>query len=114
MLLPLNRPPVEVGTGHIRLRSATPVRSNVLQMNTPRVYPSRGRSREQAAAHIGIGVTKFDEMVVDGRMPQPRVIDGRVVWCVYELDDYFDRLPRRSQNACTQSIHNPWADQRAA
>jgi predicted DNA-binding transcriptional regulator AlpA len=103
-----------VGTGHIRLRSATPVRSNVLQMNTPRVYPSRGRSREQAAAHIGVGETKFDQMVADGRMPQPFAIDGRVVWCVYELDDHFDRLPRRHQNAGTQSIHNTWADQRAA
>jgi hypothetical protein len=47
-------------------------------------------------------------------MPQPFAIDGRVVWCVYELDDHFDRLPRRHQNAGTQSIHNSWADQRAA
>jgi hypothetical protein len=79
-----------------------------------RVYETRGRSREQAADHIGIGVTKFDQMIVDGRMPEPRVIDGRVVWCVYELDEYFDRLPRRGQNAEAHSAHNPWADQRTA
>ena len=61
-----------------------------------RVYLTRGRSREQAAAHIGVGTTTFDQMVADGRMPQPRIIGGRVVWCVYELDEYFDRLPRPS------------------
>ena len=103
-----------MGTGHTRLRSATPVRSNVLQMNTPRVYPSRGCSREQAAAHIGVGVTKFDEMVADGRMPQPRVIDGRVVWCVYELDDYFDRLPRRGDQTQTSPETKSWAERIAA
>lgn len=81
---------------------------------TSRTYSTRGRSREQAATHIGVGPTKFDEMVADGRMPQPRVIDGRVVWDIYELDDYFDRLPRRGQNATKQQAQNPWADQRAA
>jgi len=64
-----------------------------------RIYPTRGRSREQAAAHIGVGETKFDELVRDGRMPQPYIIDGRVVWCVYELDEFFDRLPRRGETA---------------
>ena len=83
-------------------------------MNTSRAYPSRGRSREQAAAYIGVGETKFDQMVADGRMPQPRVIDGRVVWCVYEIDDHFDRLPRRDQSTATQSAQSPWADQRGA
>jgi hypothetical protein len=84
------------------------------KMNTSRVYSPRAFSREQAAAHVGVGTTKFEQMVADGRMPKPFAIDGRVVWCVYELDTYFDRLPRRDQNACTQSIHNPWADQGAA
>jgi hypothetical protein len=82
--------------------------------STSRTYFTRGRSREQAAAHIGVGETKFDELVRDGRMPEPYVIDGRVVWCVYELDWYFDRLPRRGQNAASQSVRNLWADQRAA
>jgi predicted DNA-binding transcriptional regulator AlpA len=83
-------------------------------MNTSRVYTSRGRSREQAAAYIGVGETKFDQMVSDGRMPQPRVIDGRVVWCVYEIDDFFDRLPRRGETAANMKpkIHNdPWSEQ---
>nr|WP_247636191.1 hypothetical protein [Methylobacterium sp. 37f] len=58
-----------------------------------RVYTTRGRSRDEAAAHIGVGTTKFDALVASGRMPQPRTIDTRRVWCVYELDAAFDRLP---------------------
>jgi hypothetical protein len=114
MLLPSNTPSIEVGTGHIRLRSAAPVRSKVLQMNTPRVYPSRGRSREDAAEHIGVGETKFDQLVADGRMPEPRVIDGRVVWCVYELDEHFDRLPRRGDQTRTSPKAKNWAERIAA
>lgn len=90
------------------------MRSDAAQMNTSHVYSPRGFSRQKAAAHIGVGETKFEQMVADGRMPIPIEIDGRRVWCVYELDEYFDRLPRRNQNAGTQSIHNPWADQREA
>lgn len=53
----------------------------------------RGLSREQAAAYIGVGVTKFDEMVADGRMPPPKRIDARKVWDIRELDSAFDALP---------------------
>jgi hypothetical protein len=34
-------------------------------------YPPRGMSRDEAARYIGVGVTKFDEMVADRRMPPP-------------------------------------------
>jgi len=72
-------------------------------------YEARGRNREQAAAHIGVGATKFDEMVKDRRMPQPREIDGRVVWDVYELDEYFERLPRRGQGVVASQPDDIWA-----
>jgi hypothetical protein len=39
-----------------------------------------------------VGVTKFDEMVSDGRMPRPKRIDGRTVWDRVRLDDAFDAL----------------------
>ncbi len=75
-----------------------------------RVYETRGRSREAAAAHVGVGLTKFDEMVADGRMPEPRVIDARVVWDVYELDEHFERLPRRGAAPQSgKSRSDPWA-----
>ena len=52
----------------------------------------RGLSRGQAAEYIGVGVTKFDDMVDDGRMPRPKRIDGRLVWDRVKLDAAFDEL----------------------
>jgi excisionase family DNA binding protein len=49
-------------------------------------------SREEAARYVGIGVTKFDEMVADGRMPYPAA-DGRIVWDRLRLDMAFTDLP---------------------
>lgn len=58
----------------------------------------RGLSREQAA---GIGASKFDQLVSDGRMPKPKRIDGRVVWDRCELDGAFECLPEGGSP-------NPW------
>jgi predicted DNA-binding transcriptional regulator AlpA len=58
----------------------------------PPSIPPRGLSRIQAAEYIGVGVTKFDEMVEDGRMPKPKRIDGRVVWDRIKLDAAFAAL----------------------
>lgn len=33
--------------------------------------PRRGLRREEAARYVGISPTKFDELVTDGRMPEP-------------------------------------------
>ena len=52
----------------------------------------RGLSRVQAAEYIGVGVTKFDELVVDGRMPKPKRNDGRIVWDRVKLDEAFNAL----------------------
>lgn len=46
----------------------------------PLAYPPRGMSREEAARYVGVGVTKFDQMVADGRMPRPKRVDGWVIW----------------------------------
>jgi predicted DNA-binding transcriptional regulator AlpA len=58
-----------------------------------RPIPRRGLSREEAAMYVGVGSTKFDEMVNDGRMPKPKRIDGRKLWDVRSLDLAFDALP---------------------
>jgi predicted DNA-binding transcriptional regulator AlpA len=58
----------------------------------PPSLPPRGLSRTQAAEYIGVGVTKFDEMVNDGRMPKPKRIDGRIVWDRVLLDEAFEAL----------------------
>jgi predicted DNA-binding transcriptional regulator AlpA len=58
----------------------------------PPSLPPRGLSRAQAAEYIGVGVTKFDELVNDGRMPKPKRIDGRTVWDRVSLDEAFAAL----------------------
>lgn len=68
----------------------------------------RGLSRVQAAAYIGVGATKFDEMVADGRMPQPRQIDGRLVYDLRQLDEAFDALPTRGED---DEGLNEWDDE---
>jgi predicted DNA-binding transcriptional regulator AlpA len=56
-------------------------------------YAPRGMSREEAARYVGVGTTKFDEMVADRRMPRPKRVDGRVIWDRVRLDAAFSDLP---------------------
>ena len=63
-------------------------RANALPLN----LPPRGLCREASAQYIGVGTTKFDEMVGDGRMPGALQIDGRKVWDRRALDRAFDAL----------------------
>jgi predicted DNA-binding transcriptional regulator AlpA len=65
-----------------------------------RIAP-RGLSRTEAAWYIGVSPSLFDEMVKDGRMPQPIHINARVVWDVRELDAAFDDLKEQPKT-------NPW------
>jgi hypothetical protein len=66
-----------------------------------RPIPRRGLSRIEAAIYVGVSLTKFDELVRTGRMPDPKRIDGRKVWDVRGLDLAFDELP---------SEDNSWDD----
>jgi predicted DNA-binding transcriptional regulator AlpA len=58
-----------------------------------RPVPRRGLSRDEAAMYIGVSAGKFDELVSDGRMPEPLKIDGRKIWDIRSLDLAFDALP---------------------
>lgn len=58
-----------------------------------RPIPRRLLSRVEAAIYAGVGETKFDQMVSDGRMPKARRIDGRKVWDIQHLDLAIDALP---------------------
>lgn len=53
----------------------------------------RGLRREDAAAYVAVSTTKFDEMVADGRMPKPKMVDNCVIWDRLQLDSAFDALP---------------------
>jgi excisionase family DNA binding protein len=63
----------------------------------------RGLSRAEAAEYIGVGVSKFDALVADRRMPAPKRIDGRRVWDRRQLDRAFDLLEGGAEVEA-----NPW------
>ena len=63
---------------------------NVLLQN----LAPRGLSRVQSAAYVGVSPSLFDELVKDGRMPQPIRINSRVVWDRLQLDEAFAALQR--------------------
>jgi predicted DNA-binding transcriptional regulator AlpA len=46
----------------------------------------RGLSRLEGADYVGVSPSTFDEMVADGRMPQPKTINSRIVWDRWALD----------------------------
>jgi predicted DNA-binding transcriptional regulator AlpA len=57
-----------------------------------RVEP-RGLARVEAADYVGVSPSLFDQMVKDGRMPQPKRINSRTVWDRRRLDEAFEALP---------------------
>lgn len=75
----------------------------------PQNLPPRGLSREEAAAYVGVGATKFDQMVMDGRMPRPKRIDGRRVWDRHQLDTAFAALPTEDDNSASPDNRDIWS-----
>lgn len=67
-------------------------------------YAPRGLSRDEAARYIGVGTTKFDELVAGRRMPKPKRIDGRTVWDRIALDAAFADLPEEGGNRIDQIL----------
>jgi hypothetical protein len=59
--------------------------------------PRRGLSREEAAVYLGVSASTFDELRSTGRVDPPRLIKGRKLWDIRELDMAFDALPRENQ-----------------
>jgi hypothetical protein len=64
-----------------------------------RPIPRRGLSREEAAIYLGCSPSKFDELRRDGRVGPARLIDGRKVWDMRDLDLAFEALPLESSDA---------------
>lgn len=69
------------------------------RLSAIRPVPRRGLSRIEAAMYIGIGVSKFDELIATGRMPKSKCIDTRKVWDILALDLAFDQLPDENNEA---------------
>lgn len=68
-----------------------------------RSWPPRGMRAPDAALYIGIGKSKFFELVEAGHLPKPLRIDGCVVWDRLALDAAFGALNDKSAN-----VENPW------
>ena len=54
----------------------------------------RGLSGSCAAEYVGCSPRKFDQMILDGLMPAPRLIGTKKIWDRVELDEAFEELPR--------------------
>jgi len=69
--------------------------------------PRRGLRRDEAAQYLAISPSKFDQLVHDGRMPKPILIDRCAIWDVRDLDLAFDALKDWGNR-------NPWNEEDAA
>src|SRR5450759_201297 len=56
----------------------------------------RDLSRGEAAMYLGISGSTFDEMRSTGQIEPPRLIKGRKLWDIRDLDMTFDALPREN------------------
>jgi hypothetical protein len=66
---------------------------------TPRIerpIPRRGLSRVEAAMYLGISPSKFDELRKSGRIGPAKILDGRKLYAVEILDEFFDGLPEEN------------------
>lgn len=68
-------------------------------------WTPRGLNRDEAAYYIGVGSTKFDELVRGGQMPKPKRIGGRVVWDRAQLDLAFSEIGNQPRNVIDDALH---------
>ena len=60
----------------------------------------RGMKEDVAASYVGLSPSAFLRAVGAGKLPQPEWITrGRRIWLKDDLDDFLDRLFKRSSNA---------------
>jgi excisionase family DNA binding protein len=72
----------------------------------------RGLSEPEAAIYLSLSPSFFRRLVDQGVMPRPRVVGGRRIWDVEELDIAFKALPRegRDETPFGGEGGNTWAD----
>jgi predicted DNA-binding transcriptional regulator AlpA len=58
----------------------------------------RGLGRVVAAQYLGISPTTFDRLVLERKMPAPKLIAGRRVWDRVAIDAAFEALGEPSKN----------------
>ena len=83
--------------------------SDIVELRRTIIPPHKriGLSRFEAAEFIGVSPRLFDQMVHDGRMPQPKLINSRKVWHRHKIEKAFAELPEPEQ---TGEDADPWKD----
>lgn len=66
----------------------------------------RGFPCALAADYLGISPSKFRQLVAAKKIPAPRLIDSKRVWDKYDLDDFFDNLPRDGESTGWEGFIN--------
>ena len=66
----------------------------------------RGLSRSRAAEYVGCSPRKFDQMILNGLMPAPRMIGTKKIWDRVELDEAFEELPRELEQGKWDEFFN--------
>jgi hypothetical protein len=67
----------------------------------------RGLGESEAAIYVGLGATKFGELVKAGVMPRPRRVGSQRIWDIDDLDAAFKALPREGEEEKI-AAPNPW------
>jgi hypothetical protein len=60
--------------------------------------PARGLRRNAAAEYLGLSISKFDQLVAEGRLPKPKYIDTLPIFDRLALDAAYDALPGDEPN----------------
>jgi predicted DNA-binding transcriptional regulator AlpA len=99
-----------------RLNLAQASRRRVLKMPRQAALPPtlapRLIARDAAAAYVSLSPNTFDLMVMDNRMPKPKLLgERRIAWDVRALDQAVDALPVRDDN---RAVDETWGDVDAA
>ena len=63
---------------------------------------ARGLRAERAAAYLGMGKTKFLELVDKGLLPRAVLIDGLRIWDRLDLDVAFEAAKEAAQDTLTE------------
>lgn len=73
-------------------------------------YPPRAMKAERAAAYLDMSRSKFLELVGQGRLPKPKIIDGVRVWDRLAIDAAFNDFPDRSGGDSVSGRRNTFDD----
>jgi excisionase family DNA binding protein len=68
----------------------------------------RGLDAQEAAVYLSLSPSFFRQLVQEGLMPRPRVIKGRRIWDIEELDIAFKAMPREGGEH--NDTVDTWAD----